>query len=97
MGCGPAHLQRALPPPGGRPGLNTERLSASAERAQFHELSIAFHAGHQPAADLPHDVDTIRAHTQEHAPRLREQAEPLFNAFLDLVGRPAGRTVLPSR
>jgi GMP synthase (glutamine-hydrolysing) len=49
------------------------------------------------AAGLPHDVDAIRVHTEAHAPQLREQAEPLFNGFLDLVGRPAGRTVLPSR
>jgi GMP synthase (glutamine-hydrolysing) len=83
------------------------RYGDSAYGVQFHpEVDAALigrwlgNAAYQQeicAAGLPHDVDAIRAHTEAHAPQLREQAEPLFNAFLDLVGRPAGRTVLPSR
>ena len=49
------------------------------------------------AAGLEHDADAIREHSETHAPLLGERAEPLFNAFLDLIGRPARRLVLPSR
>ncbi len=49
------------------------------------------------AAKLPHDARAIHDHSLAHAPHLRTLAEPLFNCFLDLIGRPAGRTVLPSR
>lgn len=83
------------------------RYGDSAYGVQFHPevdaaligrwLGTAAYQQELCAAGLPHDVDTIRAHTDAHAPQLREQAEPLFNAFLDLVGRPARRTVLPSR
>jgi GMP synthase (glutamine-hydrolysing) len=48
-------------------------------------------------ADLPHSAQTIHTHSETHAEQLRERAEPLFNRFLDLIGRPARRTVLPSR
>jgi len=46
---------------------------------------------------LPHDAAAIREHTRERAMPLQRQAEPAFEAFLDLVGRPARRVVLPSR
>jgi GMP synthase (glutamine-hydrolysing) len=49
------------------------------------------------AAGLEHDADAIREHSETHAPLLGERAEPLFNSFLDLIGRPARRVVLPSR
>jgi GMP synthase (glutamine-hydrolysing) len=46
---------------------------------------------------LPHGREAIREHTRERAAPLQQQAEPAFEAFLDLVGRPARRVVLPSR
>ena len=46
---------------------------------------------------LPHGREAIREHTRERAAPLQRQAEPAFEAFLDLVGRPARRVVLPSR
>jgi GMP synthase (glutamine-hydrolysing) len=46
---------------------------------------------------LPHGRETIREHTRERAAPLQQQAAPAFEAFLDLVGRPARRVVLPSR
>jgi GMP synthase (glutamine-hydrolysing) len=49
------------------------------------------------AAGLEHDADAIRSHSETHAPLLGTQAEPVFNRFLDLIGRPARRIVLPSR
>lgn len=49
------------------------------------------------AAGLDHDAEAIRSHSETHAPLLGELAEPLFNRFLDLIGRPARRVVLPSR
>lgn len=44
-----------------------------------------------------HDEAAIRAHTHERASAMAARAEVLFNQFLDLIGRPARRTVLPSR
>ena len=41
--------------------------------------------------------EAIRAHTRERAAPLQQLAGPAFEAFLDLVGRPARRVVLPSR
>lgn len=46
---------------------------------------------------LPHGREAIREHTRERAAPLQRQAGPAFEAFLDLVGRPARRLVLPSR
>lgn len=46
---------------------------------------------------LPHGREAIREHTRERAAPLQQQAGPAFEAFLDLVGRPARRVVLPSR
>ncbi len=83
------------------------RYGESAYGVQFHPevdaaligrwLGTAAYQQEIRATGIAHDSEVIRAQTGEHAPQLREQAEPLFNAFLDLVGRPAGRTVLPSR
>lgn len=44
-----------------------------------------------------HDEPAIRAHTQTHAAPMSALAEPMFNRFLDLIGAPATRVVLPSR
>ena len=83
------------------------RYGESAYGVQFHPevdqalierwLANAVYCRELECAGLPHDVATIRAHTAAHAEPLRARAEPLFNRFLDLVGRPARRTVLPSR
>jgi GMP synthase (glutamine-hydrolysing) len=48
-------------------------------------------------AGLGHDAAAIRAATAEHIGAMQALAEPVFNAFLDLIGRPARRLVLPSR
>jgi len=45
----------------------------------------------------PHDEAAIRAHTREHIAAMQAQADGVFNNFLDLVGRPQRRVVLPSR
>lgn len=44
-----------------------------------------------------HDEHDIRAHTQAHAAPMSALAEPMFERFLDLIGTPARRVVLPSR
>ncbi|WP_024890492.1 type 1 glutamine amidotransferase [Luteimonas huabeiensis] len=49
------------------------------------------------ASGLPHDADAIRAATDLHIARMQAQADEVFNRFLDLVGRPQRRIVLPSR
>ncbi|MEN5061460.1 glutamine amidotransferase [Luteimonas sp. TWI1416] len=49
------------------------------------------------SAGLPHDADAIRALTAQHIAPMQARAEAVFNTFLDLVGRPDRRFVLPSR
>ena len=49
------------------------------------------------AAGLPHDADAIAARTPELAAAMQRVAEPLFERFLDLVGRPRRVVTLPSR
>lgn len=49
------------------------------------------------AAGLPHDADAIREQTHRHLGAMQAQAERVFSGFLDLVGRPRRRLVLPSR
>ncbi|MCD9028634.1 gamma-glutamyl-gamma-aminobutyrate hydrolase family protein [Luteimonas sp. BDR2-5] len=49
------------------------------------------------ASGLPHDADAIRAHTRAHIATMQAQADQVFNNFLDLIGRPQRRIVLPSR
>lgn len=46
---------------------------------------------------LPNDAEQIASHTRDHALPLKQMAEPLFEGFLDLVGRPQRRIALPSR
>jgi GMP synthase (glutamine-hydrolysing) len=49
------------------------------------------------ASGLPHDADVIRAQTAERIAAMQRGADAVFNGFLDLVGRPQRRIVLPSR
>ncbi len=49
------------------------------------------------ASGLPHDDAAIRAATQRYIAPMQRQADAVFNRFLDLVGRPDRRYVLPSR
>jgi GMP synthase (glutamine-hydrolysing) len=49
------------------------------------------------AAGLTHDAAAIRAQTLRNIEPMQALAAPVFNGFLDLVGRPARRIVLPSR
>jgi len=50
-------------------------------------------------AELGADTDehAIRAHTQQHIATMQAQAHTVFNGFLDLIGHPQRRYVLPSR
>ena len=57
-------------------------------RAYLEEL-----AGH----GHPVDATQVLAQTDDHLPAMRTQAESVFNAFLDLVGKPERRYTLPSR
>lgn len=49
------------------------------------------------AAGLAHDARTIAARTAELAAPMQRLAEPVFERFLDLVGRPRRVVTLPSR
>jgi len=48
-------------------------------------------------AGLPHDAAGIASRTEDLARDIQQRVEPLFENFLDLVGRPARRVVLKSR
>jgi GMP synthase (glutamine-hydrolysing) len=83
------------------------RYGEQAYGCQFHPeadaalierwLNRADYARELCAAGLPHDMAAIRDQTQVLAGAMAARAEVLFNQFLDLIGRPARRTVLPSR
>ena len=45
----------------------------------------------------PVDAAQVLIETDSHLPPMRSQAEAVFNAFLDLVGKPERRYTLPSR
>ena len=49
------------------------------------------------ASGLAHDEHAIRAQTKQHIVAMQQQADAVFNNFLDLVGRPQRRHTLPSR
>jgi GMP synthase (glutamine-hydrolysing) len=49
------------------------------------------------SAGLAQDEAAIRAATIENIQAMQALADPVFNRFLDLIGRPARRIVLPSR
>src|SRR5690606_11992268 len=40
------------------------------------------------ASGLPHDAHAIRLQTRQHIAAMQQQADAVFNNFLDLVGRP---------
>ena len=48
-------------------------------------------------ARLGHGEEEIRRATLTHGAAMARSAEPMFERFLDLIGRPAKRIVLPSR
>ena len=48
------------------------------------------------SAALPHDAAGIRAVTADRMAAMQPLAETVFNGFLDLVGRPMRRILLPS-
>nr|PZN69674.1 MAG: hypothetical protein DIU62_01985 [Pseudomonadota bacterium] len=60
-------------------------------------LTIPSYREELEAAGLGHDAETIRAATGELIQRMKPLAGTVFNGFLDLVGRPNRRVVLPSR
>lgn len=60
-------------------------------------LTIPAYREELEAAGLGHDAESIRASTGEAITRMQPLAESVFNGFLDLVGRPGRRVVLPSR
>jgi GMP synthase (glutamine-hydrolysing) len=49
------------------------------------------------AAGLGRDADTVRTATAAFAAATQRLADGAFNNFLDLIGRPNRRLVLPSR
>lgn len=74
---------------------------------QFHlemdepliERWLANHRYLEELADHGHpaDVEAIRQQTRAHIATMKAQSAQVFNAFLDLVGRPQRRVTLPSR
>jgi GMP synthase (glutamine-hydrolysing) len=83
------------------------RYGTSAYGFQFHlEMDAALierwlanpaYATELQTSGLAHDGITIRRQTAEHVARMQQQAEAVFEKFLDLVGRPQRRFALPSR
>jgi len=83
------------------------RYGHSAYGFQFHPevnqplierwLGNPFYKEELACADLPQDSDGIRARTSELAGPMQRLAEPVFENFLDLIGRPQRRITLPSR
>lgn len=82
------------------------RYGSSAYGFQFHLemdqalverwLSNPAYRAELAAAGLG-DAEAIRSQTRELIGGMQRQADRVFNAFLDLVGRPQRRIVLPSR
>lgn len=83
------------------------RYGATAYGFQFHLemdlrlierwLSTPGYVRELEAAGLGRHVEAIRNDSRAYIDRMQAQAEPVFNAFLDLIGRPRRRIVLPSR
>jgi GMP synthase (glutamine-hydrolysing) len=83
------------------------RWGSSAYGFQFHLeadapmierwLTIPAYREELEAAGLGHDAEAIRVATGSLISQMQPQAESVFNSFLDLVGRPARRTLLRSR
>jgi GMP synthase (glutamine-hydrolysing) len=60
-------------------------------------LAVPAYRDELATCGLPHDEHAIRAHTTTHIAAMKARAETVFESFLDLVGRPQKRVVLPSR
>jgi GMP synthase (glutamine-hydrolysing) len=60
-------------------------------------LASPDHADELCVPGLPDDADGIRRRSAELAPTMQRLAAPVFEGFLDLVGRPQRRIPLPSR
>jgi len=82
------------------------RYGANAYGVQFHpEVDAALIERWLGRADYladlcasgAHDEAAIRKHTEANAAPMSALAEPMFERFLDLVGKPSQRVVLPSR
>jgi len=82
------------------------RFGANAYGFQFHMeadeamidrwLRLPAYRDELAAAGIGRDEQSIRAATEAQMRRMRPAAESTFNRFLDLVGRPERRLVLPS-
>lgn len=83
------------------------RYGSSAYGFQFHLemdqalverwLSNPAYRAELAAAGLGADAEAIRSQTRELIGGMQRQADRVFNGFLDIVGRPNRRIVLPSR
>jgi GMP synthase (glutamine-hydrolysing) len=60
-------------------------------------LSIPGYHKQLRLSGLPHGPDEIRQQTEEHMSDLTVTADQVFNRFLDRIGRPRKRLLLPSR
>ena len=81
------------------------RYGSTAYGFQFHlemdaaliERWLAVPAYREELLATGHDEATVRDDTAQHVTAMQQRAETVFEAFLDLVGRPQKRVVLPSR
>ncbi|MCA1778369.1 MAG: gamma-glutamyl-gamma-aminobutyrate hydrolase family protein [Xanthomonadaceae bacterium] len=88
-------------------GCQAFRAEASAWAFQFHLeldhrlirrwLSLPFYREDLARSGLPATPESIGLETHEHLPQSLELAERVFGAWLDLLGTPEQRLVLPSR
>jgi GMP synthase (glutamine-hydrolysing) len=60
-------------------------------------LSTPAYAEELSQCGLAQDAAAIRSATSTHIAAMQSGAEAVFNGFLDLVGQPQRRLVLPSR
>ncbi len=60
-------------------------------------LATPAYARELAESGLPQDAAAIRAAATQHLATLQAQADAVFNRFLDRIGRPARRILLPSR
>lgn len=60
-------------------------------------LNLPHHRSELEQSGLPHDEHGIRHTTNQVIGQVKQTADNVFNAFLDLIGRPDRRMVLPSR